>query len=197
MEEKKKSSTAIIVILVLIIIGLVGFITYDKLLSKDNSTSNIQDNEIGNDNKQDENIKEEINDDTFNNETIYSQYFETKQEGTVKYFMSLVNSNKDNKHGYFSIRYISVYDSGSEGPLADGYYEIKDGKLSLFVGPYSDTNDETITESVFNMMKADLVVDPNQDWRNATTHPSYYKMYTTEYSEKEIKVGNYSFIKVK
>lgn len=40
MEEKKKSNTLIsitIVVLVILVIGLVGFITYDKVLNKDNN----------------------------------------------------------------------------------------------------------------------------------------------------------------
>ena len=133
----------------------------------------------------------------FKDETIRSYYYETKQEGTVKYFMTLGNMSKDNNHGYFTIRYVSVFDSGSEAPLASGYYDIKDGKLKLSVGPYSDSNDESITETVFKQLSANLEVDPEQDWRNSPKAPSYYKMYQTSYNENELTIGNKTFYKVK
>ncbi len=72
--------------------------------------------------------KKKNNNDLFKSETIHSYYYETKQEGTIKYFMTLGNMSNDNNNGYFTIRYVSVYDSGSEAPLAAGYYDIEDGK---------------------------------------------------------------------
>ena len=196
MEEKKKSNAGLIVLVVILLIACAGmgafiFINKDKLIVKENATTTVKSD------KKDTNEKTETNTDMFKDETIRSYYYETKQEGTVKYFMTLGNMSKDNNHGYFTIRYVSVFDSGSEAPLASGYYDIKDGKLKLSVGPYSDSNDESITETVFKQLSANLEIDPEQDWRNSPNAPSYYKMYQTLYNENELTIGNKTFYKVK
>ena len=196
MEEKKKSNAGLIVLVGILLLTCAGmgafiFINKDKLIAKENATTTVKSD------KKDTNEKTETNTDMFKDETIRSYYYETKQEGTVKYFMTLGNMSKDNNHGYFTIRYVSVFDSGSEAPLASGYYDIKDGKLKLSVGPYSDSNDESITETVFKQLSANLEVDPEQDWRNSPNAPSYYKMYQTSYNENELTIGNKTFYKVK
>jgi len=198
MEEKKKSNVGLIVLVVILLLACLGmgafiFVNKDKLMSKENdtTTSETEKKETNN------NAEKEIDNDMFKDETIKAYYYETKQEGTVKYFMTLGNMSKDNNHGYFTIRYVSVYDSGSEAPLANGYYDIKDGKLRLSVGPYSDSNKEESSEGVFKQLSANLEVDPEQDWRNAPNAPSYYKMYQTSYNENELTIGNKTFYKVK
>ena len=196
MEEKKKSNAGLIIFVVILLLACAGmgafiFINKDKLTAKENTTTTVKSD------KKDTKEKTETNTDMFKDETIRSYYYETKQEGTVKYFMTLGNMSKDNNHGYFTIRYVSVFDSGGEAPLASGYYDIKDGKLKLSVGPYSDSNDESITETVFKQLSANLEVDPEQDWRDAPNSPSYYKMYQTSYNENELTIGNKTFYKVK
>ena len=130
-------------------------------------------------------------------DTIHSYYFETKQNGTEKYFLTLGNMGKDDTTGYFNIRYVSIYETGSEAPLANGYYSIKDGTLKLTVGPYTKTGNEVfeLTEGVFKKLGASLSVDPEQDWRK-NDNPSYYNMYSTDYNENEITIGNQKFTKV-
>ena len=198
MEEKKKGNVGLIVLVVILLLACAGmgafiFVNKDKLMSKENTTTTSETEKKETNN----NTEKEINNDMFKDETIYSYYYETKQEGTVKYFMTLGNVSNDNNHGYFTIRYVSVYDSGSEAPLATGYYDIKDGKLKLSVGPYSDSNKEESSETVFKQLSANLEVDPEQDWRNAPNAPSYYKMYQTSYNENELIIGNKTFYKVK
>lgn len=187
MEEKKKGNVGLIVLVVILLLACVGmgafiFVNKDKLMSKENTTTTSETEKKEKNN----NTEKEINNDMFKDETIKAYYYETKQDESTKYFMTLVN-------GVFTIRSVS----SMEFPLATGYYDIKDGKLKLSVGPYSDSNKEESSEAVFKQLSANLEVDPEQDWRNAPNAPSYYKMYQTSYNENELTIGNKTFYKVK
>lgn len=71
MEEKAKNNTGLIILLVLLVLGLTGYIVYDKVLSKE---------EIPTEEKNEEVIeKEETTTDTF--ETLVGTY--TYSEGTL------------------------------------------------------------------------------------------------------------------
>ena len=177
MAQKKKSNVGLIVLIIILLLACIGmgafiYMNKDKLTTKENTT-------------------------TVKNDTVYSNYYETKQEGTEKYFMTLGNMNKSGDSGYYIIRYVSVYDSGAEAPFAEGYYDIKDGKLKIMVGPYTEENNEGVAEEVFEKLSVKLEIDPEQDWREDTTAPSYYKIYQTTYNEDEITIGNKTFYKVK
>ena len=134
-----------------------------------------------------------------NNDTIHAYYYETKQTGSEKYFLILGNMSNDDSNGYFTIRYVSVFETGSEAPLASGYYTIKDNTLKLSVGPYTKTDNEkntySVTETVFKKLGAGLTIDPEEDYRK-NTNPSYYKMNSTDYNEDEITIGTQKFYKV-
>lgn len=195
MEEKKKSNSGLIILVVILLLACAGmgafiFANKDKLTSKENPTTLETEKKEKNNNTEKEN-------DMFKDETIHSYYYETQQEGTVKYYMSLISSSKNSSFGYFNIRYVSMYDSGSESSMATGYYDIKDGKLKFSVGPITDSNKEESSENIFSALSANLEVDPEQDWRNAPTAPSYYKMYKTTYNENELTIGSKTFYKVK
>ena len=195
MEEKKKSNVGLIVLVVILLLactvmGAFIFINKDKLIDKENTTTPVTEE------NKDTNNTTTIDNDMFKDETIHSYYYETKQDGTVKYFMTLVSGSEDNRNGYFSISYVSIYGTGSESIMAEGYYDIKDGKLKLSVGPYTDSNDESIAEAIFKEISANLEVDPEQDWRDSQIAPSYYKMYQTTYNENELTIGNKKFYKV-
>lgn len=186
MEEKKKGNVGLIVLVVILLLACAGmgtfiFINKDKLTAKENTTTKV---ETTKDTTNESTTKS--SNDMFKDETIKAYYYETKQDESTKYFMTLVN-------GVFTIRSVS----SMEFPLATGYYDIKDGKLKLSVGPYSDSNKEESSEAVFKQLSANLEVDPEQDWRNAPNAPSYYKMYQTSYNENELTIGNKTFYKVK
>ena len=93
--------------------GTFIFVNKDKLMLKENTTKSKDEKK-----ETSTTTEKENNNDLFKSETIHSYYYETKQEGTIKYFMTLGNMSNDNNNGYFTIRYVSVYDSGSEAPLA-------------------------------------------------------------------------------
>ncbi|MGN1013246.1 MAG: hypothetical protein ACI4ON_05435 [Clostridia bacterium] len=102
MEEKKKSSIAVIVILVLIIIGLVGYIYYDKFLSKDDSTTNnVQTNETL---KENEEKKDELN-------VVEGQYYLLEgRQFKRRYYLAFDKAEmreKDNR--FIDFREIKVY----------------------------------------------------------------------------------------
>ena len=209
MEEKKKSNVGLIVLVVILLLactvmGAFIFINKDKLIDKENTTTPVTEENKDTNNtttpvteeNKDTNNTTTIDNDMFKDETIHSYYYETKQDGTVKYFMTLVSGSEDNRNGYFSISYVSIYGTGSESIMAEGYYDIKDGKLKLSVGPYTDSNDESIAEAIFKEISANLEVDPEQDWRDSQIAPSYYKMYQTTYNENELTIGNKKFYKV-
>ena len=197
MKEKKKSHLGLILlasILLLICAGMGTFIfvNKDKLMLKENTTTSKDEKK-----ETSTTTEKENNNDLFKSETIHSYYYETKQEGTIKYFMTLGNMSNDNNSGYFTIRYVSVYDSGSEAPLAAGYYDIEDGKLKLSVGPYTNTNKEKESEAVFKKLSANLEVDTEQYSIIAPNTPSYYKTYLTSYNENKLTIGNKTFYRVK
>ena len=197
MEEKKKSNVGLIILVVILLLACAGmgsfiFINKDKLTAKENSTTTKV-----------ETIKDTTNDSTekssndiFKDDTIKISYYETKQEGTEKYNLTLINTGKN--YGYFTLRYVSAYGSGSEAPSTNGYYLIKDSKLVLSVGPYTNENNlnNTNAETIFKKAGATLDIDPEQDHRDSNP-PSYYNMYSTEYNEKEIVIGNKTFYNVK
>lgn len=102
MEEKKKSSIAVIVILVLIIIGLVGYIYYDKFLSKDDSTTNnVQTNETL---KENEEKQDELN-------VVEGQYYLLEgRQSKRRYYLAFDKDEmreKDNR--FIDFREIKVY----------------------------------------------------------------------------------------
>lgn len=198
MKEKKKSHLGLILLVSILLLICAGmgtfiFVNKDKLMLKENTTTSKDEKK-----ETSTTTEKENNNDLFKSETIHSYYYETKQEGTIKYFMTLGNmSNDNNNSGYFTIRYVSVYDSGSEAPLAAGYYDIEDGKLKLSVGPYTNTNKEEESEAVFKKLSANLEVDTEQYWIIAPNTPSYYKTYLTSYNENKLTIGNKTFYRVK
>lgn len=192
--EKKNSKVTIvtIVILVILLIALGGYTIYDKFLSKnttstiENSSKNNTKNEIKNTSDNSENIIDNgIND----NQTLKFQYYVSKQQedssNSYRYSITLGESN--NNDGFFSLNLLNKF----EGPVASGHYRIDNGKLILSFGPVIEGNNFEIEESVFQIMNATLVDDPNQE-----SSPNY-KAYILDYNEDELQIGNYKLYRVK
>ncbi|MBE6157395.1 MAG: hypothetical protein E7160_01220 [Firmicutes bacterium] len=191
MEEKKKSNVGLVILIVILLLTCVGmgcYIGYDKLLNnKEDKTTKIENTKDN---------TEETTNDVSNNDTIQLSYYETKQEGTEKYNLTLINTGKNS--GYFSLNYVSVTENGSEAPSTNGYYSIKDNQLVLSVGPYTNESNlnNTNADNIFKKVGANLEVDPEQDYRNSNP-PSYYNQFSTAFNENKITVGTKTFYKVK
>ena len=132
MEEKKNSGktglVVIIVILLLIICGMGAFI----FINKDKLTTNEEIKESTEEVKEtteEDNTKTDI----FKDDKIKSNYYESKQEGNDKYILNIVKYTDTN--GYFTLRYISAYETGSESPSIDGYYSEENDIIKLSYNP--------------------------------------------------------------
>lgn len=184
MEDNKKGKgiVVVLVIFILLSLGLGGYICYDKILNKDNTEKITSDTKGVS-----ENITDRKNtnkdDDIFANDKIHAYHYESKQEGSEKSLLTLIDAG--NNSGYFSVRYISAYGSGSEAPLGNGYYRIDDNRLILSFGS------DDITESVFKTMNANVVDDPNQE-----TSPGY-RAHILDYAEDELQIGSFKLYRVK
>ena len=95
----------------------------------------------------------------------------------------MLKRNDDN-NGFFTIDYFG----GLEKYTISGNYTIMDNKLSLEIGPFVKDNDLSVEENAFKELGATLSEDNTQE---------NYKVYTTNYNEDELKIGNYTFYKVK
>lgn len=187
MEDVKKGNkglSILVIILLLACIGMGGYIGYDKFFNKDtkedkNTTEVKKTEDVA------KNTTTEVEEDIFKDDTIKPLYFETKQVGTTKYLLNLVPSSDEG--GYFSLRYIAIYDTGSEAPIQDGYYKIKDGKLVLSVRA-----DDIPTGG----RGVDIYEDLGTNFTTDSESPNY-KNYSTTYNAKELTVGNKTFYIVK
>lgn len=188
-DVKKKGSFQSVLLTLVVLILFVAFALYGFASGVGYGIGKVK--EVKNAEKSSETVS--------NNDTIHAYYYETKQTGSEKYFLILGNMSNDDSNGYFTIRYVSVFETGSEAPLASGYYTIKDNTLKLSVGPYTKTDNEkntySVTETVFKKLGAGLTIDPEEDYRK-NTNPSYYKMNSTDYNEDEITIGTQKFYKV-
>lgn len=201
-QKKGNGSIIMIILLIIAVLGLVCYICYDKgiLFSKketasSDTTEKAKTNTKDTTEKTNSESNTSSNDAIFANDKIHVSYYETTQEEFEKYILTLINTGDNN--GYFTLRYVSADESGSEAPSTNGYYSIKDNKLNLSVGPYTnDSNLNTeVADSIFKKAGANLEVDPEQDWRSSNP-PSYYKMYSTSNNEQKITIGNKTFYKV-
>lgn len=152
-KKKWNELIIIIVFLIVIILGLIFYICYDKgiLFSSKEPSSNTSEKAKNNTEDTSETIDKETdttkNNDVFVNDNIHVYYYETIQEENDKYILALINTG--NNSGYFSLRYVSVNENGSESPSTNGYYSIKDNKLTLSIGPYTNDNNTNNTNADF------------------------------------------------
>lgn len=187
MKIERKNSKYLIVIIILVILVMIlgGYIGYDQLLSKDttNTTKETSENEIQITSDDTKNI---TNDTINDNQSLKFKYYVSKQQedSSNSYRFSITLGESNDNIGFFSINLLSQF----EGPVASGYYKIDDSKLILSFGPVSDNNDFVNEETIFKIMDATLVNDPNQ---------SNYKAYILDYNDDELQIGNYKLYRVK
>ena len=179
MENKQNNIGVVTIILSIIVLCLIGYIGYDKLIKKDSSASTPN---IETDNK--------VNETTTTPTTDYNQdenlkfyYYTTKGDDSTRYSLTLLKRS-DNNNGFFTIECFG----GLDKYTISGDYTIIDNKLSLSVGPFVKDNDLSVEENTFKDLGVTLSKDNNQE---------NYKVYTTNYNEDELKIGNYTFYKVK
>ena len=191
-KKNSKGSIIVIVILVILVIALGVYIGYDKFLSED-MTSTAEDNLKNKTKNETENISDstesvvdsEIND----GQSLKFQYYASNQQedSSNSYRYSITLGESSNNNGFFSINLLNQF----EGPVASGYYRIENEKLILSFGTYASDNNFSNEESIFKMMNATLVDDPNQE-----IAPNY-KAYILDYNEAELQIGNYKLYRVK
>lgn len=182
-NKENKGLTILVVVLLLACIGMGGYLGYDKIINKDSKKcESVADVKETKDTTK--NTTTEKTEDIFKDETIKPLYFETIKEKS-KFILNLVPTSENG--GYFSIRYVAVYDTGSEASIKDGYYDIKDGKLILKVHS-SDLSTTGRTAAIFDELQINFTDDPEG---------SSYKNYTTTYNEKELTIGNRTFYNIK
>lgn len=161
METNKKSGSIVaIVILVILVLGLGGYIVYDKVLSKDtvSSTEESSKNEVNT--KNESNSSEQTTSDTKvvdlinNGERVgtYSIYMGKNSMG--EYTLTLFSTN-DKNNGFFSLVEAT---SMSYNQVASGYYSIKDSNIEFYQNMQNDS-DKNGFVNAFSMQLSDLYQD--------------------------------------
>ena len=117
-EKKSKGSSIIIILLILVILGLGGYIVYDKFIEKDDKTKSNDITEVDNGNK--------------NNNTIEyvsfdgKEYLKLNEDGTYQLNISRISGNDITKKGSYKKENDNSYslDNGSKVEIKDNYIEI-------------------------------------------------------------------------
>lgn len=185
MEDVKKGNKGLIILVIVLLlacIGMGGYIGYDKFFNKD-----VKEDKKVTETKKTEDVSKNTTteEDIFKDDTIKPLYFETKQADNIKLILTLVPTSDES--GYFSLRYVAIYDTGSEAPIKDGYYKIKDSKLVLSI-----MSDEIPTGG----RELDIYEDLGANFVTDSESPNY-KKYSTNYNTKELTIGNKTFYIVK
>ena len=156
-EPKKKSNKGLIIFLILIILGLAGFITYDKVLKDKYFSKKTETKEV----KKEDNKKQEIKKEGLTADELYLKYIEN-----LKTSHSVVYNNGENisddeatklekndgVYKYGSMEY--ACDSyGQEGYSVCAYLE--DNSLSIRYEKYEEAEGNTDPNKVVNKNKID------------------------------------------
>lgn len=172
MEEKKKSSTAIIVILVLIIVALGGFIAYDKLLLKDNETTNVQANETLKDNEQ--NIENTTKDTVSNiNKRLYSVNSDLHQQ---RYYLLLDDATYGMEQNFLNKK-TYILDMN----MVDGIEIVKEVDMAAvfkpvaekYINEHKGNNAGTCTVEYFSATNS--MTPPPIDYEKEVAFKGYYR----------------------
>jgi len=89
MEENKNKSKILIIILLIIVIGLVGYLAYDKLILEKDAVSDIGTN--CNNQNEDDNNQENQKDDSLKEEQLMNNSYETFKNNLIKSRMEQYN----------------------------------------------------------------------------------------------------------
>ena len=189
MEEKKNNLGVVTIILLIIVLCLIGYIGYDKLIKKD--TNKEAENNTSTETTNTTNT--ETNNNVVNNTTTISDYnqnenlkfyyYTTKGDEFTRYSLTL--SNKvNNDYGFLTIEFFG----GLEDQIVSGHYTIKNNKLILSFGPYIEDNNMDNEYSVLEDLGVTLKESSEQE---------NYKSVTIDNKEDELKIGKYTFYKVK
>ena len=182
-KKENKGLTILVVVLLLACIGMGGYIGYDKIFNKDTKETK-EVTEVKETKDTSKNTTTEKTEDIFKDNTVKPLYFETNEKYS-KYLLNLVPVS--DTEGYFTIRYVGIYDTGSESPVKTGNYNIKDGKLVLKVNS-DDVNAGGRSGDFYKDLEMNFTDDAES---------SNYKNYTTTYNEKQLTIGNRTFYNIK
>ena len=157
MEEKKKSNVGLIVLVVILLLACAGmgafiFVNKDKLMSKENTTTTV--------NNENKSVKDKTTSDTkvvdlINNGERIGTYSIYMGKNSIGEYTLTLFSTDDKNNGFFSLVEAT---SMSYNQVASGYYSIKDSSIEFYQNMQDDSAKNSFVNA-FSMQLSDLYQD--------------------------------------